>query len=76
MGLVGEYDGACDGADGMNALAEGERIRGKYGSADGRGGGRCEGGVNYGAFVDRLDNTEVAGTALLGAGLAVAEGEW
>ena len=76
MGLDGEYDGSCDGADGVNVLAEGERIGGKDGSADGKGGGSCAGGVNSGAFGDRLDRLEAVGAAVHGYGLAAAGGEW
>ena len=76
MGLVGEYEGGYDGADGMNSLTEGKRIGGEDGSAEVRRGGRCAGGMNSGAFGDKLNKIVVAGTAVLGAGLKAAEGEW
>ena len=76
MVLVGDYDGGCDGADGMNSLDRGERIGGRDGSADIKRGGRCAGGMNSGAFGDKLDKIGIAGTAVLGAGLEAAGGEW
>ena len=38
-------------------------------------GGRCEGGVNSGAYGDRM-NGDGTGTAVLGGGLEAAESEW
>ena len=53
----------------------GERIGGEDGSVGGRVGGRCVGGTNSEAYGDNLDGV-VAGTAVFGVGLDVAEGEW
>ena len=56
----------------MNVLTEGEKVRGRDGSVGGTVGGRCAGGVNSGAFGDRVEKFDVAGTAVHGDGLEVS----
>ena len=56
--------------------AEGERVGGRDGRVGGKGGGRCAGGVNFGAFGDRVEDFDEAGTAVHGDRLVVAGGEW
>ena len=67
---------ACDGVDGMNVLAEGERVGGRDGSVGGKGGGRCTGGVNSGAFGERVEKFDRPGMAVHGDRLVAAGGEW
>ena len=53
----------------------GDSFGGDDGSDGERLGGRCDGGVNSGAYGGR-ENGDGAGTAVLGAGLEAAGGEW
>ena len=53
----------------------GDSVGGDDGRDGERLGGRCDGGVNSGAYGDR-ENGDGAGTAVLGAGLEAAGGEW
>ena len=76
MVFVGEEDGFCGETDGMNSFEEGDRIGGRDGRDEVKGGGRCGGGMNSGAFGDSLLDVGGAGTAALGVGLKAAEGEW
>ena len=41
-----------------------------------KGGGRCTGGVNSGAFGERVEKFDKPGTAVHGDRLVVAGGEW
>ena len=78
MVFVGEKDGVCGGADGMNSLEEGDGIGGRDGRDGVKGGGRYEGGKNSSAFGDSLLVGLDADTAVLGDGhgLKAAVGEW
>ena len=56
-------------------MEEGDRIGGRAGRDEVKGGGRCEGGRNSGAFGDSLLVGWGAGTAVLGGGLMAGEDE-
>ena len=53
----------------------GDSFGGDDGSDGERLGGRCDGGMNSGAYGDKAGG-DGAGTAVLGGGLKAAGGEW